>query len=430
MNTLRLAPGLCFGLWLAAHPARAEPVLDFTCEGLVGYTDNAQSSPDNPVPGVPPKRGDHMLILSPGIGTSWASRRAVSRLGVSSSATLFARNEGADTWSNRLEYRTLAELGPRTSLLVTSSAATTKSQASTLFGPALASELPTTLQGRGTTLAASVEERVTQELTVSTSGYEALAFVHGRSLFVDDAPATSSASGRVGLDRSFRVDALGFEWSEEYAVFRASPGGTDSEQLVTRGVAIHRRDYGRYVVSRLEAGAERVDRLRSGRSLLRPTAVLRVVYEERWGRLEASASHRATTSVELGQSLFLDEVRLAGAFPLIGERTLLLEGDVGYARGRVIEEDGTAGARLDITFVDLALASRLSPAVTLGNRFQSTRQLSDATAPPAPLSFRRNSVFLFLSVRWPPELEPLRPIRTPLRVDASDDARRRRSRGE
>lgn len=417
----------------ASRPATSvarEVEAAFVGEALVGYTDNAQSSPDNPVPGVPEKRGDELAVVSPGLELSHASPGARQRLGVLTSVTFYWHETDADTWSNRVEYQGLFDVERRTSLLFGANATATRAWSAVALTPAGAGQLATTVQGAGTFLTLTLDELLSHDFSPSVRGWQGARFSYGTPLDDETAPYSTDSALRFGLERSFRIDALGAELREEHASVSAGPGRAGIHQLTSTGVAIHRHDFGLLLTSRLEAGAMRVDRLRSGRAFWHPSALAALAYTNEWGQAELAYSHRATTDVQLGQTLLVDEVSLVGGVPLIGERTLVAGGSAAYQRGRVIEEDATRGARLDVLLADVGLAWRAAPAVALGVRYQHTRQISDATAPPQPLSFRRNTLLIGATIRLPPETEPRRPLREPKRVDRGDDVRAPRSRGE
>jgi len=407
---------------LAAGTSRAETEVTGTLDAWLGLTDNAQSAPDNSVPGVPEKKADGFGILAPGLAVSGGSRRVLHRLGATTSVTLHYSERDADTWSNRLEYQGLFALHPRTSLFLGANAMTTRAWSASLISPA--TELGATLQHSGTTLSLAAEEQLSHDLTRSFSGTQSARFAFGSPLEGERRPYSTDTLVGVGLERTFRGDAVGAELREELATI-SEPR---VRQLTSTGVAIHRHDFGRSFTSRLEAGVLRVDRLTSGRHFWHPSALAALAFAEQGGSAELRYSHRAATSVQVGQTLLVDEVRLTGVLPLVQPRTLVLAGACAYQRGRVIEEDASRGARLDVTLVDLALAWQAAPGLGLGLRYQHTRQLSDGTVPPDPLSYRRNTLLAGATLSWPPETETRRPLRPPQRVDRSDDVLR--SRGE
>jgi hypothetical protein len=382
------------------------------------------------VPGVPPKRADELAVLSPGLHLSQGSRGSLQRLGFISSVTLYWHESDADTWSNRLEYQGLFDLDPRTYVLFGTSATATRAWTATVLTPAGTGELGGTLQGTGTVLTLSFDELLSHDLSRSVRGWQGARFSYGTPLDDESAPYSTDTFASIGLERSFRFDAVGAEVRAEYGAVSAGSGRAGIRQLTSSAVGIYRHDFGLYFTSRVEAGAMRVDRLNSGRSFWHPSALAALSYTDDWGQAELSYSHYASTNIQLGQTLLVDELRLVGAVPLVGERTLVAAGSAGYQRARVIEEDATRGARLNVTFADLGLAWQATPALALDLRYQHTRQLSDASAPPEPLSFRRNTMLAGATLRIPPETGPRRPLRQPQRVDRGDDPRGRHSGSE
>lgn len=411
----------CCAALPASGAIAADTKVATRAEVLLGWTDNATSSPDDPVPGVPEKRADAFMVLSPGVEWMRGSPGEVHRVALITSLTLYYEQGDANTWSNRAEYSGLFDLAPRTSMLLGADASATRAWTATAFGPATASEIAATAQGRSTQLTLGVDELLSHDLSKSLRGWQGARFAYGTPID-GDAPWSTATSGSVGLENSFRIDALGGEVRAEYGTV-----STGTRQLTSAAVAIHRHDFGRWFTSRLEAGAMRVDRLSSGRHFWHPTALAALAYIGDWGGAELAYSHRATTSVQLGQTLLIDEVRLTGGIPVVGERTVVVAGSAAYQRGRVIEEDASRSARLDVTAADLGVAWQATPGFSLGVRYQYAKQVSDGVAPPDPLSYQRHSVLAGFALRLPPELEPGRPIRQPRRVDRSDDPRLRRT---
>jgi hypothetical protein len=77
----------------------------------VGYTDNVQSSPDPPVPGVPEKTGDAFLALEPGVVIASTTTGAVHRLSYIYTANLFLSETDGNSSSNRLDYTLFSRSG-------------------------------------------------------------------------------------------------------------------------------------------------------------------------------------------------------------------------------------------------------------------------------------------------------------------------------
>ena len=125
----------------------------------------------------------------------------------------------------------------------------------------------------------------------------------------------------------------------------------------------------------------------------------------------------------VGQSLVVDEVRLRGALPLMPQGILTGAASAGYQHGRLIAEDATLAARVDVALLDLSLAWQATKSLELGARYQHVRQSSDATRPPLPLSFIQNNVLLGATLKFPPERDMPRAYRAPRRVDRSDEIR-------
>src|SRR5579864_3143464 len=75
-----LAIAFALGALSPSRPAYADSKLQGIGETSVGYTDNIQSAPDVPIPGVAPKSSGAFILLSPGVVLASASARAIHRL--------------------------------------------------------------------------------------------------------------------------------------------------------------------------------------------------------------------------------------------------------------------------------------------------------------------------------------------------------------
>src|SRR6185503_4301657 len=119
----------------------------------------------------------------------------------------------------------------------------------------------------------------------------------------------------------------------------------------------------------------------------------------------------------------VDEVRLRGAVPLMARDELVDAASAGYQKGRLIEEDATLAAHVDVILVDVGLGWQATDNLTVGPRYQYLQQFTDADHPPLPLSFTKNTVMLGATVKFPPDRDMPRPYRQPHRVDRSDEIR-------
>lgn len=411
-----------------ASPALGDPEFQGVGEASVGYTDNIQSAPDEPVAGVAPKEKGVFLVLRPGVVLAAASARAIHRLAYTYTYDLFLQTTSASTSSNQFEYRGFFDLSPRATLVVGASAVQSNQYSAIMLTPPGAGAVNATPAGSGAFLSASADELASIDLAPDLRGYEGLNVTEQTPLFNTVAPRTFLAVGHVGFERAFRADAVGADARAEYSVVDGSlgPDGTAlgvQRQVVGTGVGIWRHDWSRYVTSRAEAGALRVERLDAGRGFWEPAGSASLGYVALFGDAELAYAHRATTNPLLGQSFLIDEVRLRGSLPLTESGDVTLSASSGYQWGRLLDENVALASRVDAILADVGIGWQATELFLFGLRYQHGQQISDTRVPPLPLSFVRNSVMLGVAFRLPAERTMPRAYRAPQRVDRADEVR-------
>ncbi|HEX7671614.1 MAG TPA: hypothetical protein VF395_18600 [Polyangiaceae bacterium] len=408
--------------------AFAAPKLQGIGETSIGYTDNIQSAPEVPLPGGTPKSSGVFLVLSPGVVLASATQSAIHRLSYQYTYDLFLQRTNASTSSNRLDYRGFFDLSPRLGLVLGAAAAQSNQYSAIIITPPGAGAVNALPPGSGAFLSATGDEALSYDLAPGWRGYEGASVSEQTPLFDTVAPRTFAPAGRIGVERSFRVDALGVEGRTEYSVVEGSlrPDGTalgTQRQLIFTGLGRWRRDFGRAFTSRLEAGALRVERLNTGRGFWEPTGTAALAYVTEVGDAELAYAHTVTTNLLLGQTLLVDEVRLRGAVPLTKKGEVLIAASSGYQRGRLLDENAALAAHVNSILADVGIGWQVTASLLLGLRYQHFEQMSDTTKPPLPLSFVRNSVMVGATFKFPPESEMPRAYRAPRRVDRSDEIR-------
>ncbi len=424
----RLAAILALGAFWRPGPALADGGLQALGDVSLGWTDNVRSSPDYPPPGVPPKVADGFLVLSPGIAYSTASPGALQRFGYTYSLTLYREQTDANASAQRLDYRGVFDLSPRVGLVLGAAASQARPYSSMTLTSAGASELGAWLPGSETFVVFRGDQLLSIDVTPEVRAWQGAELAVGTPMFGADAPRTVEGAGRLGAERLFRADAVGLETRGAYSVVTSAVGADGAavgtvRQVVATAVGTWRHDFGLYFASRLEAGATRVQRLESGRGFWHPTGTAALGYATDWADAELAYAHRVTTNVTLGQSSVVDEVRLRALVPLTDGREVFAEGSAGAQRGRLIEEDATLAAHVNVYLADAALAWRVTPWGAIALRYQYAEQRSDAPLPPLPLSFIRNTVMVVFGLRFPPDSELPQRYRAPRRVDRSDEIR-------
>jgi hypothetical protein len=407
---------------LTTRTVSADPKIQGVGEASLGYTDNLQSAPTEPVAGVAPKEGGAFAVVRPGVVFALSSPRFLHRLSYEFTYNLFFVASRANTTSNRLEYRGFYDLSPRTTLVVGSSVVESNPDtATTLGGTGI-------LPGSTAFIAGAGDALLTYDLATQWRSWQGVSLLGQTPLFEAVAPRTAELGARVGLERAFLEDALGVEARAAYTVIvggltvGGQPAGTQ-RQLVAAGVASWRHDWGRHFNSAIDAGAMRVERLSTGRGSFYPTGSAALAYSNDVGDAQLSYAHRTTTNALIGQSLLVDEVRLSAGLPISTSPAVSLATSSSYQRGRLIDEDATLAAHLAALLLDAGVGWQVIDTVLLTLRYQYVQQWSDADRPPLPLSFARNAVTLGATIKFPPDVQMPRPYRAPRRIDRSDEIR-------
>lgn len=408
--------------------AAAAPTLQAIAETSLGYTDNFRTTPDSAFVSGTPRTAGTFLMLSPSLVLAFESRRALQRLVYRYEYDLFLASTNSSGSSNRLGYNGFFELSPLVSLLVGSSASETDRYPAVAFSAPAASSVVGLPAGSGAFAQAEANEALSFDFRIGWRAWQTGNVVVEAPILGTVAPQTTAVGARAGAERSFLRDAVGVEGRAEYTVVNHSVLSDGSlagvqEQLVAAGVALWRHDWGPNFTSSAEAGAARVQRFNTGRGLWSPTGAALLAFVDQAGDAQLSYAHDISTNALLGQSLLADEVRLRGALPLTPHAELLLAVTAGYQHGRLIDENATLAAHVNVLMGDVSLGWQTTPLVQLALRYQHIQQRSDALAPPLPLSFVQNSVLLGAILKFPPARDTPRPYRAPRRVDRSDEIR-------
>jgi hypothetical protein len=423
-----LALALSGAILAVVGGAGAAPKVQAVAETSVGYSDNIQSAPDDPPPGIAERSNGAFVMASPGLVLAAATQAAIHRLRYTYTYTFFIQETDASASSNQLDYRGFFDLSPRVLLVVGATAIQTNSYSAVLITPpglGVVNALPT---GGGAFLSLSADELMAFDLAPGWRAYQGVRVAEQTPIFDGVGPRTFAPGARVGLERSFEIDAVGAELRADYTAVEGSllPDGTPAgvqRQVIAAGVATWRHDWGRFFSSRAELGALRVQRLNSGRVFWAPVGGAALAYIHEYADAELSYAHTVTTNLLLGQTLVVDEVRLQGGVPLTKKGEVLAGASAGYQRGRILNEDAELATRVEAILLDVGIGWQVTPNALLGLRYQHMEQMSEASVPPLPLSFVRNTVMAGAVLKFPPESDMPRAYRSPRRVDASDEIR-------
>jgi hypothetical protein len=412
----------------AVGAARAQaPKLQAVGETSIGVSDNVQSAPDVPLPGGASKTAGAFVVLRPGLVLGLLSPRTVQRLAYTFDYDVYFARSATNSASNRLEYRGFFDLSKGLNATLGAAAAESDSYGALTFAPPGAGAVPFLGSAPTKLFQTSVDELVSDDFTVGWRGYEGLGFVYGTPLS-GDAPTTLMPNARVGAEYSWLGNALGVEIGADYNVVHNAilANGTHvplERELVTRAVAVYRRDIGRYLNSRFEAGVARLDRFQPNETRLYPTGSATLGYADTFGDATLSYRHAVTTNVLLGQSYLSDEVRLRGAVPLDQKATFSLAASAGYQTGRLLDETAHLTTRVSLLLADVTLGWQTTPWLLLGIRAQHVDQRSGLRLPTLPVSFVQNNLMLGAAFKLPPDPEMPAAYRAPQRVDRTDELR-------
>jgi len=414
----------------AATTLAAKPKLQVVGTGEIGWTDNIYSSPDDPVPGVPEKQAGTFGVIAPSLVLASGSPAAYHRLSFTHATSVFFAEPEANTASNRIDYRAFFDLSRRTELVLTSSLVQSGIHTSGMIITPGENDVAALTPGTGTGsyMIGSFETLLGYDLGPGWRTYQGAGAVGATPILEAEGPKTAEVHARVGLERYWEADSVGPEVFAGYTVIDdavdedGNPIGRQ-RQLLATGIGRWRHDWGRYFTSTAEAGVMRVYRINTGRGFWGPVGLAALAYATDTGEAELSYAHRVTTNALLGQILLVDEVRLRGAVPVAARDEVVVAASGGYQRGRLIEEDATLAANVDVILIDVGVGWQVSDNWMLGPRYQYLRQMSDADLPPLPLSFQKHTVMLGATFKLPPDRDMPRPYRSPRRVDRADEIR-------
>ena len=415
-------------LVLGAAHAAATPRVQGVGEASVGYTDDFRNTPESALVAGAPRSVGAFTTLSPSVVLVLESPRSLQRMSYRYEYDLFLAQSSASGSSNQVDYHGIFELSRRTTLLLGSSASETNRYAAVAFSAPAVSTIAGLPAGAGAFAQAAADATLDFDLALAWRAWAGSNVLVEAPIFGTRAPQTSEWGLRTGVERTFLRDAAGFEARSDYTVVRntilnsGAPAGIQ-EQWVTSGVALWRHDWGRNFTSRAEAGVARVQRFNTGRGLWAATGAGMLAFANQSGDAQLSYTHGVSTNALLGQSLLADEIRLRGALPLTWDKRLVLAATAGYQRGRLIDEDANLAAHVAISNADVVLGWQATKALEFTLRYQHIQQVSDAAAPPLPLSFVQNNVLAGAVLRFPPDRDMPRPYRAAFRVDRSDEIR-------
>ncbi len=423
----------CAGLVLVAIssvtlPARAVDRLQGIGQISHGFTDNVQSSPDEPVEDVPPKSADMFTVLSPQLVYARLSAREAQTFKYTFAANLFYDQFHASSFSNRLEWLGHFTTSRHTELLLSAAVTQEQPYTSPTFADAATQTLRSTLPTTESYVIARADETLTIDLDPFWRAYQGLAAglqVPTNPAEYDERPKTYEVGGRVGIEHVLRDDAFGPEVRSRYTFIHDAVGlGSvpigNLAQVINEYLGVWRHDWGSAFTSRAEAGAVHVISLTREREFWHPAGSAMLAYGRDEGRAALTYNHTVRTNLLLGQLILIAEVSLSGGIPVDDDDEVWISTSIGYQRGRLLGPELDPLTRVDVVLGDVGVAWQADDHVMVAGRYQHIEQISEADAPPLPLSYVRNTVMATVTLKWPPDREMPRRYRAPLRVDQED----------
>jgi hypothetical protein len=418
----------------STRAARAEDwSLHLVATADAGWTDNLFSAPATPPAGsdAPAKTSDEFLDLQPGALLTFATPRTIHELSYQLDANLYLHHSEAWGLLQRARWRGFFITSPRgelttsvsgsvgdTSTFSTASAAST-GQVTTQRSGALHVEAVDAAEGY--TYAISPELRLTEGTVArfDQSDIETL----GRT-------RSTELGETLGLDRSWRTDAIGLDVGASYLLLSRPEGTTQvsDDQVNLRARLSWRRDLSRHWTSVVDGGGVVVVPTGgTGKTAVEPTIGGQLGYFPVWGTATIQVRRDVQPNLFIAQNTVTNSASASCWLPLPWLREnptsprLTVQATVGVAHVDLIDSTGggTVSA-FDDVLGDVAVAYSIRHALGVGLRYQLLYQNADPNLQTPVFDFTRNSVLVTFFGQWPEREAAKVPIRQSLRVDRSN----------
>ncbi|MCU1279250.1 MAG: hypothetical protein JWM53_2796 [bacterium] len=421
---------------VGSRRALAKVTVQGTGTATAGWSDNILSAPDQPTVGVAPRESDVLFQLIPGAVLSQAAPRLTERLAYVFTADLFARHSEANSYSNQLDWLATLLTSATTRLSLGLQSQQGRISTFAINQPSSAATITVLAQNNGTNY---FSQRLTQsfEATPTPSwrvgqGADVSAFVPiDRGKLAD----TYSVAANVGVDRTFRFDALGLALRANFVYFAQPrdpmtdvPLGFDSRQVLTTLVARWRRDWSKSWSTEADLGVVSIvgvsaDPAATTLTAWEPSALAAVRWFDDLGTAELHYAHSATPNTLAGNTLAADEVALQAGVPLLRAK-LFLGATVAYQHARILPlAPGVIAESADLVIADVTVAWQPLPELRLFARYALFDQFGtppmNGVRPILP-DLTRNVVLIGADVIYPALAAVRAPMRGTSRVDESD----------
>ncbi len=400
-----------------------------------GWTDNLFSAPDDPVPGVetPAREADLYTRIQPGLLFAWERPNIINQFDYTLEGNAYLSHDEAWSLSHRGGWRGFFLLTPRSEMNA---------------GVQLGMGTLNTFTTRTTADAGTVTVLPSaQSDFVSVDGSEhysyqvsrPLRFTQGATarLFQTDDQTLDSTSqgyeigGSLGLDRSWRFDAVGLNVGTSFvSLERVTPGMTEAtDQMNAQATLSWRRDLTVRWSSMVDGGVITLVPLDEGDEVvIQPTIGAGVGYYPNWGSAGVQVRRSVAPNLLIAQNTVSDSA-IANAWlplPWLTDDPMLpklsTQGTLGFSRTQIIDAgSGELQSGFDVVSADAALnyAPRAGMSVTLRYQYVLQDGAEDAVLGEV-FGYDRHTVLLSFYGRWPERLAAEVPLRASLRVDRSN----------
>lgn len=402
-----------------------------------GFTDNLLSGPRNPPAGVPapPVEWDTFLGIRPGVLATYGTPRAIHELTYTLDANLYVRHSELSTLFHRAAWRGFFLLGPRSEVITSvdasfgnSNLTPTAAASSGLVGAGRSGDVESLGGAAGEDYSYMIDRdlRLSQALTARYDRTSASGAGVSRG---------SEIGARLGLDKSFRFDALSGTIGASYLTLERPTLGTmiaRDEMINARGSLMYRKDVSRYWTAIVDAGAVGVIPAGGmGKTQVLPVGGASLAYYPAWGTASIGVRRDVAPNLLIAENTLSDSAVANAWLPLSWggkdprDPEWSVQGTLGYARVRLIQtETGTTVQGFDDVLGDVALNWSMRKNAQFTFRYQVIWQSADTAAvmnDALPLfGFVRNTVLVQFTGRWPERLAVEVPVRQTLRVDRSN----------
>ncbi len=405
----------------------------------VGVTDNVTGAPTTRVPGTRGRQTDLVLNINPGLILTGGSARAIQQLSYVLSGIVYARNSDADTYSNTIGWNGFFIPSKNTTMGLSLGVNQGRQSAFNTALPSANTPVQVQLTGVTNILNINASEIFSWDLTANLRLIQSLGFQ--TAYFLDQTPPqaqTQAVPVRVGIERVFARDAIGFEANLIYTKFVSQRGPVvtntgavdpdapvppEQTQLVMTPLLRYRRDFTYFFSGRVEAGAVVVlDPAMVANRVVEPAGGAGLNFTHRLVTFDLSYSHGVAPSL-LFHSNFLNDTASLRANILFGEKShFSLSLGAGYSFSRQLDLQAQPQAHAHSILVDATLAYAPLRVLSFFLRYNLIDQIGYDTDPLPLPTYYRNTLLFGVSAIYPADSVAQMPNNTlGVRADRRDD---------